>query len=104
MGVSFGCIESKNFTTTDYRGNVLAFYSLIREIRLSFEFQEMGVSRTLETENAQDLKENYWHLLLFTGSGLVFIIIFFMIVTKVSMEALILLLLMYFTKKLSHHK
>lgn len=69
MGVSFGYIESNNFTATNYGGSILAFYSPIREIRLSLEFQEMGVSRTLEIENAQDLKENYWYPSLFIGGG-----------------------------------
>lgn len=69
MGVSFGYIESNNFTATNYGGSLLAFYSPIREIRLSLEFQEMGVSRTLEIENTEDFKENYWYPSLFVGGG-----------------------------------
>ncbi|PKV49321.1 hypothetical protein ATE84_1342 [Aquimarina sp. MAR_2010_214] len=69
LGVSFGYIESNNFTATNYGGSVLAFYSPIREIQLSLEFQEMGVSRTLEIENTADFKENYWYPSLFVGGG-----------------------------------
>ncbi|WP_106794254.1 alpha-ketoglutarate decarboxylase [Aquimarina sp. Aq78] len=69
IGISFGYIESNNFTATNYGGSLLAFYSPIREIRLSLEFQEMGVSRTLEIENTVDLKEEYWYPSLFIGAG-----------------------------------
>ncbi len=68
-GISFGYTEANNFTATNYGASILTFYSPIREIRLSAEFQEMGVSRTFEIENAADIKEDYWYPALFLGGG-----------------------------------
>ncbi len=69
IGVSFGYAEANDFTATNYGGSILTFYSPIREIRLSAEFQEMGVSRTFEIEGLEDFKENYWYPALFLGAG-----------------------------------
>ncbi|WP_241507225.1 alpha-ketoglutarate decarboxylase [Aquimarina sediminis] len=68
-GISFGYLESNDYTATNYGGRILAFYNPLREIQLSMEFQEMGVSRTFEIASAEDLKENYWYPALFFGAG-----------------------------------
>ncbi|MEW7289005.1 alpha-ketoglutarate decarboxylase [Aquimarina sp. 2304DJ70-9] len=69
VGVSFGYTESNNFTAFNYGGSLISFYSPIPEIRLSAEFQEMGVSRTFERIGLEDIKQDYWYPALFVGAG-----------------------------------
>lgn len=69
FGINFGYTDADNFTATNYGVSVLSFYNPINEIQLSTEFQQMGVSRTIEIPGEEKLKDDYWYPALFVGAG-----------------------------------
>ncbi len=71
LGLNFGYTDGLNFTGTNYGGSIIALFNPIQEIQASAEFEQMGVSRTIDRDipNLENYKENYWYPALFVGLG-----------------------------------
>ncbi len=67
-GLHFGYTDGLNFTATNYGASIISLFNPLPGLQLSAEFEEMGVSRTLEIDGP-DLSENYWYPALFVGAG-----------------------------------
>lgn len=58
-----------NTNATILGGSVLALYSIIPQIQLSAEFEELNVNRKIKYIGAPDINHNYWYPALFVGAG-----------------------------------
>ena len=68
IGLNFGYTKSRDFEAFIYGASLIQLYSPIRNLQLSAEFEETGVTRTLETIDG-DLSDSYFYPALFLGAG-----------------------------------
>lgn len=57
--------EGSSFT---YGGSIIGLFNPIRELQLSAEFEEIGVSQSIEVQG-QKFTNDYWYPALFVGAG-----------------------------------
>lgn len=57
--------EGNSFT---YGGSIIGLFSPIPELQLSAEFEEIGVSRSVDIQG-QKFTDDYWYPALFVGAG-----------------------------------
>ncbi|EIJ38546.1 hypothetical protein JoomaDRAFT_1531 [Galbibacter orientalis DSM 19592] len=69
VGLNFTYTDDRNYTATVFGGSVLGFYSPIREIQLSAEFEELHVNRKYEYDGIPDFRDEYWYPALHLGAG-----------------------------------
>ena len=69
VGLNFTYTDDRNYTATVFGGSVLGFYSPIREIQLSAEFEELHVNRKFEYDGIPDFRDEYWYPALHLGVG-----------------------------------
>jgi len=71
-GLHFGYTDGLNFTATNYGASIIGLLNPITGLQLSAEFEQMGVSRSIEIEEgsiSNTIDENYWYPALFFGAG-----------------------------------
>ncbi len=68
LGLNFGYTDGINFTSTNYGASIITLYNPFPQLQLSAEFEQMGVSRSIELDGP-DVNENYWYPALFVGAG-----------------------------------
>lgn len=68
IGLNFTYANIYDDTSLVYGGSILGFFQPLREIQLSFEFEQLSVNRTYEINN-ETIDENYWYPALFLGAG-----------------------------------
>ena len=69
LGGNFTYNSQKNlYKTTIVGGSVLGLYTIIPELQLSAEFEQLNVSRTYESD-LQIPDDHYWYPALFVGAG-----------------------------------
>ncbi|MBW1296146.1 alpha-ketoglutarate decarboxylase [Aquimarina litoralis] len=68
FGLNFGYSNSENFTATNYGASLITLYNPFPSLQLSSEFEQMGVSRSIEI-NGDDFNDDYWYPALFLGAG-----------------------------------
>ncbi len=74
LGLAFGYSTFDNdsfneeITSTNYGASVITLFNPLPEFQLSAEFEEMGVSQSIEIQN-QKFTDDYWYPALFVGAG-----------------------------------
>ena len=68
LGINFGYNKGLNFEDYIYGGSLITLYNPIKGLQLSAEFEETGVSRTLETA-VGDVRDSYFYPSIFLGAG-----------------------------------
>ncbi len=68
LGLHFGYTDAQDFTATNYGASIISLFDPIPELQLSAEFEQMGVSQTLELDGG-NRKDDYWYPALFVGAG-----------------------------------
>jgi len=70
VGLNFGYNNALNFKAINYGGSLIALVNPFQGLQLSAEFEQTGVSRTLDaTNNINSISENFWYPSLFLGAG-----------------------------------
>lgn len=68
VGLNFGYTDATNFNATNYGASLITLFNPLPGLQLSAEFEQMGVSQTLEFDG-RDIKDDYWYPALFLGAG-----------------------------------
>jgi len=72
LGLHFGYTTASDFTNINYGGSLISLFNPKPQLQLSIEFEQMGVSRTYDTDvpgTSNSILENYWYPALFLGAG-----------------------------------
>lgn len=68
FGLNFGYTDARNFTATNYGASIITLYNPFPALQLSAEFEQMGVSSSIEIEGLKST-DDYWYPALFIGAG-----------------------------------
>ena len=68
LGINFGYNKGLNFEDYIYGGSLISLYNPIQGLQLSAEFEETGVTRTLDT-TVGNVRDSYFYPSIFLGAG-----------------------------------